>query len=238
MLFMLYFALSEIMTCLPRRQTRLLNNITLTLHRIGKWDKPVFHSVDSFKFNIFKIYDGNRQMSKNKYISDKNQGDHYKTFQDIFLVVLSIVLITGCNSRNKKSAVELSASNATEQEPYQIRLWQGGGFTGLISGFTLFSNGEVTHWQRFPGQSDSILWKGTGSLAEIQKLKRQLEESGALEMKADETGNMTEGASYETKETVYRWTWKQTGSDDDIPESIRGWFKDAILFCQSLLEKN
>ena len=177
-------------------------------------------------------------MSINTNISNKNHGDEYYSILKMLFIILSLVLITGCNSKNKKSAVELSARAAAEQEPYQITLWQGGGFTGLASGFTLSSNGEVTHWQRFPGQSDSILWKETGNFAEIQKLKNQLEESGALEMKAEETGNMTAGASYETKETVYRWTWKQTGSDDDIPESIRGWFKDAINFCQSLKSEN
>ena len=128
--------------------------------------------------------------------------------------------------------MELSAEAVAEQEPFQITLWQGGGFTGLASGFTLSSNGDVTHWQRFSGQSDSILWMGTGNLVEIQKLKSQLEESGALEMKVEESGNMTAGASYETKETGYRWTWKQSGFDDDIPELIRDWFKDAINFCQ------
>ena len=177
-------------------------------------------------------------MSKNNYISDNNQRGHYYLMLKMLFIILSVVLIACCHSKDKKSAMELSASKAGEQDPYQIMLWQGGGFTGLASGFTLFSNGDVTHWQRFPGQSDSILWKETGNLAEIQKIRSQLEETGALEMTSDETGNMTAGASYEMKETVYRWTWKYTGSDDDIPESIRSWFKDAIGFCQSLQSNN
>jgi hypothetical protein len=53
----------------------------------------------------------------------------------MLIVILSLVLITGCNSKNKKSAVELSANAAVEQEPYQITFWQGGGFTGLTAGF-------------------------------------------------------------------------------------------------------
>jgi hypothetical protein len=173
-------------------------------------------------------------MSNNNYISDNNQRGHYYLMLKMLFIILSLVLIACCHSKDKKSARELSASKAAEQEPYQITLWHGGGFTGLASGFTLSSNGEVTHWQRFPGQSDSIVWKGTASLAEIQKLKSQLAESGALEMISEETGNMTAGVSYETKETVHRWTWKYTSSDEDIPESIRGWFKEALRFCQSL----
>ena len=92
--------------------------------------------------------------------------------------------------------------------------------------------------QRFPGQSDSILWKGKVDLEEVQELKNQLEESGALEMKADETGNMTAGASYAAIDTSYQWTWKQSGSDDDIPELIRDWFKNAISLCRSLQDKD
>jgi len=174
-------------------------------------------------------------MSNNKYIADKNKRGHFYLMLKMLFIILSVVLMACCHSKDKKSAMELSASKAAEQDPYQIMLWQGGGFTGLVSGFTLSSTkGDVTHWQRFPGQPDSILWKETANSAEIQKLKIQLEESGALEMKAEETGNMTAGASFQTKEIVYRWTWKHTGSNDDIPESIRGWFKEALRFCRSL----
>lgn len=200
--------------------------------------KSYIHSMEGFNFINYKIYSEGSQMSKFKFVSDKNQKKHHNLIWKILFVILVLFLITGCNSKNKKSAVEMNASSAVEQESYQITLWQGGGFTGLTSGFTLSSTGEVIHWQRFPGQPDSILWKGTRSQVEIQKLKSQLEQSGALKLKADETGNMTAGVSYKMNETVYRWTWKKIGSDDDIPELIRDWFKDALNFCQSLQSKN
>ena len=177
-------------------------------------------------------------MSKNVVISKKNKRDRYKFFIKISLVVFSVVLIAGCNSKNKKSAMELNTRIAAEQEPYQIRLWQGGGFTGLTSGFTLSSNGDVTRWQRFPGQPDSILWKGAGNLAEIQKLKTQLIESGALETKSTETGNMTAGINYETKDNKYTWTWTKSDSENDIPELFKDWYQKATIFCQSLQGKN
>ncbi|HEX9972078.1 MAG TPA: hypothetical protein VGD14_08420 [bacterium] len=125
-----------------------------------------------------------------------------------------------------------------EKKAYQITLWQGGGFTGLATGFTLSSAGEVTHWQRLPGQSDSVLWIMKGYSSEIQKLRSQLDQSGVLEMKYDVTGNMTAGISYEKENKKYIWTWNQTGAENDVPEPFRSWHQNAMKFCQSLQNKN
>ncbi len=171
----------------------------------------------------------------NKNFSNENQKDR---FRFILILLLSVLLIPGCNSKNKKSASELNINSAMEQEAYQITLWQGGGFTGLTTGFTLSSGGEVAHWQRFPGQSNTALWIVSGYLPEIQKLRRQLEESGVLEMTYTEPGNMTAGINYETKDKKYLWTWNQTGIENDIPEPLRRWYQNAMDFCQSLQHKN
>ncbi len=173
-------------------------------------------------------------MSKNNYISNKDKRGRYNSMLKISCILLSALIITCSHSKEKQAKMELGDSKATEQAAYQIIIWKGGGFSGQVSGFTLSSNGEVTRWQRFPGQSDTILWKGAASLAEIQKIRSQLEQSMALEMKADVTGNMTAGVSYTTKETALRWTWRYTGSDDSIPEAIRSWFKEAMAFCRAL----
>ncbi|UCE07722.1 MAG: hypothetical protein JSW07_06740 [bacterium] len=170
-----------------------------------------------------------------QYFSNKNQKD---SFRFILILLLSVVFISGCNSKHKKSAMQLSANSATGQESYQITLWQGGGFTGLTTGFTLSSAGEVTHWQRFPGQPDSALWVMKGYSSGIKRLRNQLEESGALEMKYAETGNMTAGINYETKGEKYIWTWNHTGVENDVPEPLRTWFQNAMDFCQSLQHKN
>jgi hypothetical protein len=170
-----------------------------------------------------------------QYLSDKYQKNHYRF---ILILLLSVVLISGCNSKNKKSASEVKINSAMEQEAYQITLWQGGGFTGLTTGFTFYSTGEVTHWQRFPGQSDSVLWIVKGYSSKIKKLRDQLEESGALEMKYAETGNMTAGINFETKSGKYTWTWNQTGTETDVPESLRSLYQQAMNFCQSLQQKN
>ena len=167
--------------------------------------------------------------------SDKNQKDR---FRFILILLLSVVLISGCNSKNKKSASELNITSAIAQEPYQIKIWQGGGFTGFATGFTLFSAGEVTHWQRLPGQSDTTLWIVKGYSSQIQKLRNQLEESGALDLNYAEVGNMTAGINYEIKGKKYTWTWNQTGSEKDIPELLRSWYQDAKDFCQSFKHEN
>ena len=174
-------------------------------------------------------------MLLSQYLSSNNQKDH---FRFILIFLLSVVLISGCNSKNKKSLSELNINSAMEQQAYQITLWQGGGFTGLTTGFTLSSTGEVTRWQRLPGQSDSVLWIMKGYSSEIQKLRSQLEESGALEMKYDDTGNITVGISYNKKDEKYLWTWNQTGVKTDVPEPLRNWYQNAMDFCRSLQQKN
>ena len=166
-----------------------------------------------------------------QYLSGKNQIDR---FRFILILLLSVILISGCNSKNQKSASALNTNRSMEQRAYQITLWQGGGFTGLTTGFTLSSTGEVTHWQLFPGQPDSVLWIMKGYSSEIKKLRNQLEESGALEMKYAETGNMTAGINYETKGEKYAWTWNQTGAEKDIPGPLRSCYQNAMNFCQSL----
>ena len=84
-----------------------------------------------------------------QYLSNNNQKDH---FRFVLIFLLSVVLISACNSKNKKSVSELNINSAMEQDAYQITIWQGGGFTGLTTGFTLSSAGEVTYWKRLPGQ--------------------------------------------------------------------------------------
>lgn len=169
-----------------------------------------------------------------KKFSNRNQKDH---FRFILMLVLLVALILACNLKNKKPASELDINSTIEQEAYKITLWQGGGFTGLTTGFTLSSAGEVTHWQRFPGQSDSLLWIVKGYLSEIKNLRSQLEEVGVLEMEYAETGNMTAGINFETKGEKYAWTWKQTGAKKDIPEPLRTWYQNAMDFCLSLQQK-
>ena len=170
-------------------------------------------------------------MSIDQTFLNKNQNNRYRF---ILILLFFVTLVPGCSSKNKKSASDLNANRSVDQEVFQITLWQGGGFTGLTTGFTLSSAGEVTHWQRFPGQSDSALWIMKGLSSEIQKLRDQLEETGALEIKYAETGNMTTGISYEKKAEKYFWTWKQTGNETDVPESLRSWYQNAMDFCQSL----
>jgi len=169
-----------------------------------------------------------------KFLLNKNYMDR---FRFILMLLLSVVLISRCNSKNKKAASALNINRTMEQSAYQITLWQGGGVTGLTTGFTLASAGEVTHWQRFPGQPDSVLWIVTGYSSDIQKLRIQLEASGSLEMKNAETGNMTTGVSYEKKAEKYLWTWNQTGAEKDIPEPLRGWHQNAMDFCQTLQQQ-
>ena len=64
----------------------------------------------------------NEQMSKNIVIFNKNKRDRYKFFIKISHVIFSIVLIIGCNSKNKKSAVELSASAAVKLVSCQLNI--------------------------------------------------------------------------------------------------------------------
>jgi len=155
----------------------------------------------------------------------------------ILVFLLTVVLIQGCSIKDKTPAGESNLDGETAPDTYRFTLWEGGGFTGLTTGFSLSADGRVTHWQRFKGQADSVLWTEEGHAAPIDTLRIQLEESGALEMQYNESGNMTAGITYEHTDKKYLWTWKHTGSADEVPEPLRSWRQKAIDFCQSLYQK-
>lgn len=170
-------------------------------------------------------------------LKNQKRSKKYPMTHDLALLMLLFALLLSCNSTQKKSGSETITKNQIDQV-FQITLWQGGGFTGLTTGFTLSSNGAVVHWQRFGGQADTTLWKVKGYLSEVQNLKNQLEESGMLELKYTDTGNITAGIKYETQDQQHVWTWNNSGVDNDIPEPLREWYRHARDFCQSIQQKN
>lgn len=174
-------------------------------------------------------------MSTNQRYSKKILAFHVLT---LMIVALFLVLSPACNSKKRKAALDMDVHHQIDQQAFQITLWQGGGFTGSTTGFTISSNGEVAHWQRFGGQSDTTLWMVNGYLAEVQNLKNRLEQSGMLELKYADTGNMTAGIKYEIRNQQYIWTWNLSGVDSDIPEPLREWYRHARDFCQSIQQKN
>jgi len=159
-----------------------------------------------------------------------------RCFRPVFAFVLSALFMLSCHSKQRQSALYSSA--AEEQGHYRITLWQGGGYTGLTEGFTLSSTGEVSRWQKFPAQSNTTLWTISGHAAEVQRVKIRLEESGALALKSEVTGNMTLGVKYELQDKQYLWTWDQGGIGNPVTESFNKWYHDTLDFCRSLEKKN
>lgn len=162
----------------------------------------------------------------------------------VFLIVIIIsmlVIQTGCktNSRaklstQKKRKQEAMQAVVDKMQAFTIRIAEGGGFTGLTKGYSLYSNGKVEHWQRFPVSSDSIIWKAEVEPVEIKEFQQKLESTGMLQKSIKQTGNITTSITYQLPDTTYSWHWAGSGSVGNIPQEFREWYQSVKKFCVSI----
>lgn len=120
-------------------------------------------------------------------------------------------------------------------EPFTLSLSSGGGFSGLVEGFTLTSQGQVTAWQKLPGNPETTLWSKKGDSDSAIALVESLKSFLAVDLK--ETGNVTTRISLVLPDTS--WLWSKSGSvaASDVPEPFQTWYARAESYCLSLNSK-
>ncbi len=132
------------------------------------------------------------------------------------------------------SGCRLATPGSQSLNAFKISVATGGGFTGLVRGFYLHSDGKVEAWRRFPAQPDSILWAVQADPEKIAEFARQLEGTGALKIAYETTGNMTTRIVYSLPDTSYAWSWSNAS---DAPAELKEWYGKVRQFCRELRKK-
>ena len=117
------------------------------------------------------------------------------------------------------------------QDSFEITIAAGGGFTGLVRGFSLHADGTVKAWQRLPAQPDSILWTVRADPGQVAELARQLEGTGALDETREETGHMTTRVVYSRSDATRSRSWS---SAKGAPAELKEWYGRVRRFCRDL----
>jgi hypothetical protein len=118
--------------------------------------------------------------------------------------IFCIGFVACSNMGDKKS--EATAEKASY---FKIALSSGGGFTGIYRGY-------------------SLLWQGVVERGEVERIRGELQKSGALDKRFAGAGNMTAVVAYETADTTYRWSWDRTREG---PVGLSEWYEKTRAFC-------
>jgi hypothetical protein len=137
--------------------------------------------------------------------------------------IFCIGFVACSNMGDKKS--EATAEKASY---FKIALSSGGGFTGIYRGYSLYGDGRVEAWQSWAGKGDSLLWQGVVERGEVERIRGELQKSGALDKRFAGAGNMTAVVAYETADTTYRWSWDRTREG---PVGLSEWYEKTRAFC-------
>lgn len=158
----------------------------------------------------------------------------------IVIGVLLTFIQSACQSGYEKNSTDSDGSSRQEERAgdsdFEITIASGGGVTGLYSGYTLFSDGRVDHWKRFPGKEQTIVWTTKEEPGRIDTLRNQLVRSGMLGKTHQETGNMTVSASYRVADSDYTWSWDANDADD-LPAELERWYAAVKEFCDEMENK-
>ena len=127
-----------------------------------------------------------------------------------------------------------AAPGSQVEDAFAITLARGGGFTGLVRGFHLYSDGKVAAWRRYPAQPDSVLWTVQVEPGKIAEFARQLERTGALKKAHAATGNTTTRIVYSLPDSGYTWSWSNAGA---APAELKQWYVRVRQFCEQVREK-
>jgi len=154
----------------------------------------------------------------------------------LLFVILTIIGCGACIVEKDGSANKSQNSLAKTdlEEPLQLSFASGGGFTGLASGYTIYSNGKINHWKRLSVVKDTVDWSTSVDASRATKFRTELVKSGLLERNILETGNMTTHLKYETTDSTYMWSWRGQGESGNVPVEIKDWYIEITKFCNDL----
>jgi len=117
---------------------------------------------------------------------------------------------------------------------FRIIIQEGGGFSGLTTGYTLSSNGKVEYWRQFPGKEKTIVWEKEVDPQNILRFRKELEASNVLSLELKEYGNMTTTITYIRGDEKYSWHWSKTVDNSRVPPALQKWYREVSSFCRSL----
>ena len=138
------------------------------------------------------------------------------------------------NPKEPGQAASPDSARPVTPQPFSFSLSSGGGFTGLVSGFTLASDGTVKEWERHGGGADSTLWETRIPGDRIVEFRKRLEQGGAKGISLQGSGNMTTMVKLRLPDTLYLWSWSGAGVSESVPEPFRSWYPEVRGFCENL----
>lgn len=139
-------------------------------------------------------------------------------------------LFTACTGRQAETSRPQPVAK-TQAEEFSITVMEGGGFTGMVNGFTLSSDGKVTGWKQAGAGQRTVDWETTADVEPINKLRMELDKSGLMGSNIENPGNMSKTVILEKEGTRQRWVWS---SQDDVPEDASKWYRAVNEFCRQL----
>ena len=116
---------------------------------------------------------------------------------------------------------------------FRLVLGEGGGVTGLRSGYTLASDGTVEHWRQNPGADLVIVWSKKVDSSRIAAFRNELVDGGALSLDLRDKGNMTTFVRLEQPDTTYAWSWPAMAKGKAGLSFLQGWYERVVSFCSS-----
>ncbi|CAG0939310.1 hypothetical protein BROC_00563 [Candidatus Brocadiaceae bacterium] len=93
-----------------------------------------------------------------------------------------------------------------QQSVFQLEIAEGGGYTGSVRGYTIGSDGKVTHWQKL-GKDESVLSVTSLPVTEVQQLADLLSSKDMPGDGYSMSGNITRIITLTNNDGTKSWTW-------------------------------
>lgn len=114
---------------------------------------------------------------------------------------------------------------------FRLTLAQGGGFTGLYTGYHLHADGRIERWQQLPGGIESVTWQAVADEAEVRQAAAQLR-SAAGDWRGDGGGNVTCTATLVQGDSTSHWSWPGPEPPAGAPPAFRDWLRRTRALCE------
>jgi hypothetical protein len=122
----------------------------------------------------------------------------------LFLTIATGIFLASCQSSDTTRPDIYSQSSAPKD--FQLMIGEGGGFTGIWTGYVVDSTGTVSSWR---GISPDQNTKRTGKLGrqQFEKIWQMILNARFFDIDSTGTGNMTVAMQVSASGTVHRTSW-------------------------------
>ncbi len=154
------------------------------------------------------------------------------THSTFFVTALTALFSLACQKPIAKTPGQEVIQNMPTSKPFTLTLSTGGGFSGLVEGYTLTSQGEVRAWKKRPGAPETTQWTKKDAPDSAMALAKSLQEFLSVDLQ--ETGNMTTTIRYTVADSTWHWSISSMGASAPGSEPLQAWYARAIAYCLSL----